>query len=398
MFTAENTAGQICPAVLSAHCVCGHVFCRILRRKYMQENSRRGAAILGAGFISHSHAEALRYCRIRICAVVDRSEEAAKAFAQKWGIETYGTSEELLFSDEITSVHVCTPPHTHYQTVKRLLEAGKHVLCEKPLCLDNAQAHRLASLADSLGLQCGINLNVRFHQMSDQMKVLVQSPDFGTIRLVHGQYLQQFHLLPCPYGWRYIPEAAGPMRAVTEIGTHWFDIVQYITGEDITHVSALFGNFQPRRLVREGIMYALDKDQGRLITVHSEDAALVHFRLGNGAIGSVTLSEVSHGYSNYLAYEITGDGMTAGWNSQDNNSMYMSSGNGRKTVISDGFGNGFNDSFRRLIQSFYAGFGDDMPDDTLPACPTFKEGAKIVRLCNAVYESAVDKNGGWVQV
>lgn len=384
----------------------------------MDKNSMQGAAILGAGFISHSHAEALRYCQIPICAVVDSSEEAAAAFARKWGIETYGTSEELLFSDEITSVHVCTPPHTHYRIVKKLLEAGKHVLCEKPLCLDPKEAAELASLAASLNLRCGINLNVRFHQMSDKMNALVRGSDFGPVRLVHGQYLQQFHLLPCPYGWRYIPEIAGPMRAVTEIGTHWFDIVQYITGQKITAVSALFGNFQPQRTLRGGIMYpagssARDSEKadsvkkaedgnavsdqpeadGRLITVTSEDAALITFRLENGAIGSVTLSEVSHGYSNHLAYEITGDCMTAGWNSQENNSMYMSSGNGQKTVISDGFGNGFNDSFRRLIQSFYSCPGDD----SLPACPTFQEGAEIVRLCSAVYESAV-KNGGWVHV
>ena len=386
----------------------------------MRKNLTRGAAILGAGFISHSHAEALRYCGVRICAVVDRTEDAARAFAEKWGIETYGTSEELLFSDEVSSVHVCTPPHTHYRIVKKLLNAGKHVLCEKPLCLVPEEAEELSALADSLGLTCGINLNVRFHQMSGRMKELVRSRDFGSVRLVHGQYLQQFHLLPCPYGWRYIPEAAGPMRAVTEIGTHWFDIIQYITGQRITEVSALFGNFHPQRVVRDGVMYspaikdgektkALKKgNNGALVdscdnkicreaeetvTVTSEDAALITFRLSGGAIGSVTLSEVSHGYSNYLSYEITGDHMTAGWNSQENNSVYFSSGSGQKTVESDGFGNGFNDSFRRLIQSFYFGSADT----GLPSCPTFQEGAEIVRICSAVYESAV-KNGGWVQV
>ena len=188
----------------------------------MQNNTTQGAAILGAGFISHSHAEALRYCGIRICAVVDSSEKSAAAFAEKWGIEKYGTSEDLLFSEEITSVHICTPPHTHYRIVRKLLEAGKNVLCEKPLCLDPAEAAELEALADSLDVKCGVNLNVRFHQMSGRIKNLVQGNGFGAIRLVHGQYLQQFHLLPCPYGWRYIPEIAGPMRAVTEIGTGEF--------------------------------------------------------------------------------------------------------------------------------------------------------------------------------
>ena len=166
----------------------------------MQNNTTQGAAILGAGFISHSHAEALRYCGIRICAVVDSSEKSAAAFAEKWGIEKFGTSEDLLFSEEITSVHICTPPHTHYGIVRKLLEAGKNVLCEKPLCLDPAEAAELEALADSLDVKCGVNLNVRFHQMSGRIKNLVQGNGFGAIRLVHGQYLQQFHLLPCPYG------------------------------------------------------------------------------------------------------------------------------------------------------------------------------------------------------
>ena len=360
----------------------------------MQNNTTQGAAILGAGFISHSHAEALRYCGIRICAVVDSSEKSAAAFAEKWGIEKFGTSEDLLFSEEITSVHICTPPHTHYRIIRKLLEAGKNVLCEKPLCLDPAEAAELEALADSLDVKCGVNLNVRFHQMSGRIKNLVQGNGFGAIRLVHGQYLQQFHLLPCPYGWRYIPEIAGPMRAVTEIGTHWFDIIQYVTGEKITDVSALFGNFQPERIVRDGIMYpAGSSEEGSAVTVTSEDAALITFRMQGGAIGSVVLSEVSHGYSNYLAYEITGDRMTAGWNSQENNSVYFSTGNGQKTVENDGFGNGFNDSFRRLIQSFY----EEDADDSLPACPSFREGAEIVRLCSAVCTSASEE-GRWVHV
>ena len=145
----------------------------------MQNNMNQGAAILGAGFISHSHAEALRYCGIRICAVVDSSEKSAAAFAEKWGIEKYGTSEDLLFSKEITSVHICTPPHTHYRIVRKLLKAGKNVLCEKPLCLDLKEAADLENLSASLNVKCGINLNVRFHQMSDRIKNPVQSSKSG---------------------------------------------------------------------------------------------------------------------------------------------------------------------------------------------------------------------------
>lgn len=351
------------------------------------------AAILGAGFISHSHAEALRYCGIELYAIVDTSIEAAKTFAQTWNIPKYSTTDELLFEDSITTVHVCTPPNTHYEVVKKLLHAGKHVLCEKPLCYSNKEAEELKELAAAKGLMCAINLNVRFHSMSLKMKEIVQQSTFGKVLLLHGKYLQQFHMMPTPYGWRYIPEMGGMMRAVTEIGTHWFDIIQYVTGDKISAVSALFGNFHPKRRLKEGMMYPLKDDDNtdEIVEVSSEDAALISFRMHNGAIGSVVLSEVSQGYSNYLQYEITGTNMTIGWNSQNNNELYYNNETSSSTIIKDGFGNGFDDTFRSLIHSFYAKGKDEV------ACPTFEEGANIVKLCNAVYESATQKSK-WIEI
>lgn len=352
------------------------------------------AAILGAGFISHSHAEALRFCGIELYAVVDRSEAAAESFASKWGIDTYGTSEAILFDETITTVHICTPPNTHYEIIKRLLDAGKNIICEKPLCFSDEEADELKQLAHEKGLKCAINLNVRYHNMSSKMKELIgQREAFGKVNLIHGKYLQQFHMLPTPYNWRYIPEVSGKMRAVTEIGTHWFDIVQYVTDLKITAVSALFGNFDPKRQVKEGLMYPIDEveKEADIVDVTSEDVALIQFKFDNGAIGSVTLSEVSQGYSNYLEYEVTGVNQTAGWNSQSNNELYYNTTNSESNVLRDGFGNGFNDSFQQLIHSFY------FANESEISYPTFDEGAEIVHICNAVYESAVN-DSKWVQL
>ena len=350
--------------------------------------------ILGAGFISHSHAEALRNCGIKVYAIVDRSETVAKEFAKRWGVEHYGTTEDILFEEAVTSVHICTPPDTHYEIVKRLLEAGKNVICEKPLCFSNEEASELESLAKSKHLKCAINLNVRYHNMSSKVKELVQNPSFGSIHLVHGRYLQQFHLLPTPYNWRYIPELSGKMRAVTEIGTHWFDIIQYVTGLKIVQVSALFGNFNPTRILKDGMMHSTEEfpeEEKSVVHVDSEDVALINLKLSNGAIGSVVLSEISQGYSNYLAYEITGTKMTAGWNSQNNNEVYYNEVSSQTNVIKDGFGNGFNDSLQRLIADFYS------EDVSKNKYPTFEEGANIVRICNAVYKSAIN-DSKWIDV
>lgn len=344
------------------------------------------AVILGAGFISHTHAEALKKCGIEVYAVVDQNEAAAKEFAKKWDIPNYGSDMNILFDEAVTTVHVCTPPDTHYNIVKKLLLAKKNVLCEKPLCFLDEEAKELVKLAKDNHCRCATNLNVRFHNMSQKMKDLVQSAEFGPMNFVHGKYLQEFHILPTFYNWRYIPELAGKMRAVTEIGTHWFDIVQYVSGQKITAVSATFGSFNQKRTLKDGMMYPY-QEGSEAIFVDSEDVAIITLRFDNQSIGSVVLSEVSHGYSNYLSYEMTGHKMTVGWNSQENNEIYINQ-ESKSNVIRDGFGNGFNDSFHRLIESFYNG------DEN---CPTFDEGARIVRICNAVYESATH-NSMWVEI
>lgn len=186
------------------------------------------AGIWGAGYIAGTHAEALKASGVTIGAVVDVNEETAMEFAQKYGIKKWGTTPELLLEDEITTVHVCTPPNLHYEMVMLLLEHGKNVLCEKPLCFDDDEAEKLAEKAKEKGVVCGINLNVRFHMACQKARKVVETDDFGRINLIHGSYLQEFHAFPAPVGWRYNTALAGRMRAVTEIGTHWMDIAQYI--------------------------------------------------------------------------------------------------------------------------------------------------------------------------
>jgi len=205
------------------------------------------AGIWGAGFVAHTHAEAIRGENISIGAVVDADLKSAAEFADKWGVEAFGSDSAILFADDIKVVHVCTPPSLHYEMVKRLLDAGKHVLCEKPLCFENEQAERLVRFAKEKGLICAVNYNVRFHQACQKALEIVSSPDFGRVLLVHGNYLQEFHALPAPTGWRYESGLAGKMRAVTEIGSHWMDIAQYVSGKKITHVSAVFANYNPTR-------------------------------------------------------------------------------------------------------------------------------------------------------
>lgn len=354
--------------------------------------------IWGAGYISRTHAEALKAAGIRIGAVVDIDAARAEAFAREYAIERWGTDASILLEKDITTVHVCTPPNLHYEMVMLLLEHGKNVLCEKPLCFDDEQAGELAAKAKEQGVVCGINLNVRFHMACQKARQVVESDSFGRVNLIHGSYLQEFHGFPAPLDWRYRTELAGPMRAVTEIGTHWLDLAEYISGRRIAALSADFGRFYRKRFLEHGMMYP-DSDGGRrteTMNVPSEDAAAVLLRFDNGAMGTVLLSEVSHGRINRLSLEVTGEKENLWWNSEENNVLHTSVKGGGVHSEIFAFGNGFMDTFRSLTASFYEDVKAGKPCSH-PVYPTFEDGERIVKLCNAMLKSA-DSEGRWVEI
>lgn len=355
------------------------------------------AAIWGCGNIANTHAEAIKAMGVQIAAVVDVNADAAAAFAARWGAAAHGTDKELLFAGDIDIVHVCTPPNLHFDMVTELLMRKKHVLCEKPLCFENAQADELAALAKQQGCICAINFNVRFHMACQKARQVVEAEDFGPVMLVHGNYLQEFGAFPVPLDWRFNPVLAGRMRAVTEIGSHWADIAQYISGRKIMAVSALFGRYNPVRILDERMMYPLGSHEGgEEFNVISEDTACVNLKFDDGAIGTVTLSLISEGRINRITLEVTGENKNLWWNSEDNNMLHTATKGGGVHTDVFGFGNGFADTFRTLAGHYYAAVeAGKLP--ARPVYPDFTDGAAIVRICNAMLQSA-DADGAWTPV
>lgn len=352
-------------------------------------------AIIGAGWISDTHAEAIKAAGAKIEAIVDTNIEAAEAFAKKWDIPVCSADVSVVYKDSIQVVHVCTPPIMHYEMVSSLIKAGKHILCEKPLCFNEKEAEELVSLAKQYNAVCATNFNVRFHMACQKAKQLVSDENFGRVLLVHGNYLQEFHVLPAPMGWRYNDELSGGMRAVTEIGTHWADIAQYVSGKKIVAVSAQFGCFNPVRRVKDGLMYA-DSDDGEILNVSSEDAACINLRYEDGVIGSVLLSEVSPGHVNHIFLEVTGEKGNLWWNSEQYNILHTATQNSGVNTEIFAFGNGFMDTFRELVKYFYDAVEKGVVPEN-PAYPTFEEACGIVKICNAIQRSAVN-NAAWEEI
>ncbi len=342
------------------------------------------AAIVGTGWIAHRHAQALKALEIPLVAVLGSTTEKAKSFAAQYEIPLYGTETSLLQAADC--VHICTPPSSHGTLIRVLLEQGKQILCEKPLTLDAEEAKALADLAAQKGLHCAVGFNVRFYPALQKAKELVASPEFGKLILIHGSYLQEFGAEPAELSWRY----TDALHAVSEIGSHWLDLAQYVSGREITSLSAQFDRFQPERYEKDGLLYLSPEEDRRPFAVQSEDSAVLSLRFHGGAIGSVVLSELSHGRNNSLTLEITGTCQSLRWCAEQPNLLYLAEkGSGQYLDLQGDF----EATFAHEIADYYEALQQGTPSQ----CADFRCGSRNVQLCRLAKESA-EQNGQWMEV
>lgn len=353
-------------------------------------------AIVGVGFIAGVHVSELQSLGHTVALAIGSDLYRTEKFAKQWGIENFSIDFNDGLAEDIDVVHICTPPTLHFEMVKAALNADKHVVCEKPLCLNSNEAKELMELAKKKNLVNGVNFNVRFHESCTKIKEAIAQDEIGKINLIHGSYLQEFHALPADYSWRYKEEVAGNTRATSEIGSHWIDLARYLTGLEIVEVSANYGKFNPERYLKGNMMYENHEDGAEKIIVNSDDSAIVSLRFSNGAIGSMVLSEVSHGRSNRLTMDITGTKKSIWWNNEDPYAVHKA---GKFTGINssiNAFGGGFPSTFKSFFEEVYKDIEVGIPSDS-PKYPTFKDGYINSLVCNAIYESA-NNNSKWVEV
>ena len=351
------------------------------------------AAIIGTGGIAGVHARALQALGHTVAAVVSRTQSGAEAFAREYAGAgaAAGTAMETALSDGIDAVHICTPPALHGAAIRACLNAGKHIVCEKPLCLAAAEAESLAALAAKRALVAALCLNVRYYPANRAAAERVRSGGEGRPLLIHGEYLQSFHAPPHDDGWRFDPALGGHMRAITEIGTHWADLATFWTGLRIEAVCAATGNFYPTRY-RHGRQLTLEEND-QPVTTDTEDAAAVVLRFENGAIGTVLLSEVSRGHGNDLSLEVACENGSTAWREAQPDALLAADGAGMARETFSPVPR--EDTFLPLFEAAYA-------DMARPAqrraggYPTFSDGAYLARVCEAMQKSALD--GRWKSI
>ncbi|TVQ00339.1 MAG: gfo/Idh/MocA family oxidoreductase, partial [Balneolaceae bacterium] len=197
--------------------------------------------VIGIGFIGIAHIEALRRLNnVEVVAIAEDSDGAEEK-AEKLGVpKLYRNYKELLSDSDIESVHICTPNYLHYEMSKEALLAGKHVICEKPLTTSVSHSAELVELADKQNLVNAVNFNIRFYPLIHELNALIKKGGLGDIFSVHGSYLQDWLFHPTDYNWRLEKGLSGDSRAVADIGSHWMDLTEFVTGLKITGVFADF--------------------------------------------------------------------------------------------------------------------------------------------------------------
>ena len=345
---------------------------------------RINVAVVGTGFIGPVHVEALRRLGITVTGLLGSDFDATASKAASLRLpKAYQSLDELLSEPGLDAVHITTPNYLHAPMVRQVLEAGKHVICEKPLAMDAEEGAELLELASRSGLVHAVNFNLRFYPQCQQARSMVQSGELGDLYLIHGRYLQDWLLQDTDWNWRLEPELGGEMRAVADIGSHWLDLMTFVTGQRIKSVCADFATVLP---VRKKPLKPVETFAGKDLNpedyeetpIRTEDYASVLLRYEDGAHGVVTISQVSAGRKNHLAFEIDGSDESLFWESERPEELWIGrSGSPSGLMLRDpgllaeaarsttdypgGHAEGFPDTFKQLYRKVYAAIEQGCP-------------------------------------
>ncbi len=378
--------------------------------------SEIGAAVIGTGFIGTVHVEALRRIGVSVRGVLGSSPERGAARATTLGVpQAYPSLDALLADDTVDVVHVTSPNHLHVPQVRAILAAGRHVVCEKPLAMDAAGSADLLALAAASDRICAVNFNIRFYPLNQHLQERVAEGMLGDIRFVTGQYFQDWLFLDTDWNWRLEPAQGGALRAVGDIGSHWIDLMTFITGQPVASVMADLTTFigtrhQPRGPVES---FATERSTDTVTrAMATEDTASILIRFANGARGAVNLSQISSGRKNSLRYEIDGSAAAAAWDSEQPDQLWighrerpneilirnpalMGPAGVAAAALPGGHVEGFGDTFGALFRAIYADVAAGRPSPQ-PRYATFADGHDRMLVGDAIGESA--RLGRWVDV
>jgi predicted dehydrogenase len=367
-------------------------------------------AILGAGMIGEVHRRAVLLAGADLVGVMASNPERSRAVAGSWGVGTAYESLEQVAGSDAEVVHICTPNASHVPYAVALMRGGKHVICEKPLGVSLADAELAAAVAAEAGVVNSMPFTYRFHPMAREMRAQVGADGFGAVNLIHGSYLQDWLLSPTSTSWRVDPTLGGPSRAFGDVGSHWCDLAEWVTGDRIASIVATTSISIPQRPAQSGSSFTGVPSDGDapLVDVETEDSALILFRTVGGIAGSAVVSQLAAGRKNRLWLEVDGGqrsavfdqenaeilwvGAEAGATVLNRDPNYGSTEQRRLSTLPAGHPQGYAQCFENFVDDTYAAVRGDSPE----GLPTFADGLRAAQICDAMLTSAA--SGSWVDV
>src|SRR5262245_57644187 len=297
-------------------------------------------AIIGTGFMGRVHTEGVRRVgNVEVRAICGRRADAVRKLAEAFGIEKAETDYRRILDDPaIDAVHVCTQNALHFPIAKAALDAGKHVLCEKPLATSSEEARSLVELARAKNLRNCTCHNLRYYPMVQHMRAMREAGDLGEILVLQGTYSQDWLLYDTDWNWRIDSSENGPSRALADIGSHWCDMAEHITDQRITSLTAALQTFhktrkQPKGQVETFAGKTLSPEDYVPRPIDTEDFASVMFGMGDRTRGAYTVSQVSTGCKNRLNIEIYGTKSSIAWNQERPDELWIGNRNTNNQVI-----------------------------------------------------------------
>ena len=375
-----------------------------------------GAAVIGTGFIGTVHVEQLRRIGVDVRGVLGSTPErgAARAGALSVG-HAYPDLDAILADPAVNVVHVTSPNHLHVPQARAILAAGKHVVCEKPLAMTATESAGLVSEARASGLVNAVNFNIRFYPLHQHVRERVAAGDLGDVRFVTGHYFQDWLLHDTDWNWRLDPAQGGALRAVGDIGSHWLDLMAFVTGQPIVSVMADLATFVTARQEPTAPVETFSTDRSANTVTRpmgTEDVATLLLRFANGARGSVAVSQISAGRKNSLQWEIDGSEAAAWWDSETpdhlwlghrdrpnelllRNPALMGEAGRAAAALPGGHVEGFGDTFGALFRAIYADVLAGRPSDD-PPYADFAAGHDEMLVNDAIARSAAEAR--WIDV
>ncbi len=369
------------------------------------------AGIIGSGFIGPVHIEALRRIGVQVTAIC--GSDRAKEVAAKWGIGQVFTGHDyksLVSCPEVDVVHITSPNRHHLAQSLAALEAGKHVVCEKPLAMNSSETQQIVDAAIASGKIFAVNYNVRFYPAVLQMREMIRRGDLGPIIHVNGSYMQDWLLKDTDYNWRLLADEGGQLRAVGDIGTHWLDTITFILGCHVTELLADLSTFHTTRKRPVGEVQTFSNTAPKDVVefqVATEDFANILLKFANHARGNLAVSQVAAGRKNCIRFEIYGAKQSVSWDSENPDQLLFGrrdqanaiamrscaefSDTGGFSDYPGGHVEGFPDTFKMLYRSIYSSIVSGRPDGTYA---TAEAGHEEVRLCEAILRSNQERT--WV--